>query len=716
VRFSCNRLAKAATAAAVLAAAATAGATTDDARAFCSTEVNINACPDGTDGHEAMSDQALGFLNDGARLEINEQHYWMDTWTLTAGVNHFDNCRFQESVAEINEQYTAPMDWGAGGVLAEFDPNDPSPLDAAGEFGQMLHIAQDFYSHSNWIELGRDDLFDAGTGGWTVADDWQLLRDDIVVTSKNLPAGWKILGKSLGVPRFTTADGSTVRGLESGLNEHTFDDDCLDMLGPTHGDEDDGLNKDRNVPTKPLWALAYALAKRQTTHEWCRLLHMLDGKYGAAGPATAMGLWLANDGSPHPQGTPCAPAPSGPVKVTAKASKVTIKEDTDDFDAEINTRLILFGRDLRQTVRSQAPRITGVDEEQDVPAPPPVSFCVDATDELAVTVQGWDDDDELDGSGGTPGHFDAVDLDNDDALAGITKELGQASDAEGTYIVTSDDTDIDATFEVEVSEDDTDQDGLTDCEETDTHKTNPENPDSDNDGLNDGAEVNEHKTNPNNPDTDNDGLGDGPEIEAGSDPKDADSDNDGLNDGPEVNEHGTNPNNPDSDNDGLNDGPEVNEHGTNPNNPDSDDDGLNDGPEVNEHGTNPNNPDSDDDGLMDGIEVEHGTDPNNADSDGDGLLDGSDVEFVQNAVAALPAGDFKPQADGAQEAIASILDSVEKLLLTGDTENAVTKLHNLRKHVDGCGSDPDNNDWIVACESQTEVRSLVDTLITNLGG
>jgi hypothetical protein len=78
---------------------------------------------------------------------------------------------------------------------------------------------------------------------------------------------------------------------------------------------------------------------------------------------------------------------------------------------------------------------------------------------------------------------------------------------------------------------------------------------SDDDGLSDGAEVNTH----------------------GTDPTDADSDDDGLSDGVEVNTHGTDPNDADSDNDGLSDGDEINIYSTDPNLEDTSGDGILDG-------------------------------------------------------------------------------------------------------------------------------------------
>ncbi|QGX39854.1 hypothetical protein E2H98_09365 [Permianibacter aggregans] len=89
---------------------------------------------------------------------------------------------------------------------------------------------------------------------------------------------------------------------------------------------------------------------------------------------------------------------------------------------------------------------------------------------------------------------------------------------------------------------DDDMDGLTNLEEFANH-THPTDSDSDNDGLSDGEEVNTHQTNPN----------------------DSDSDDDDLTDEAEVNAHNTDPNNYDSDSDGFSDGQEVNQYLTDPN-------------------------------------------------------------------------------------------------------------------------------------------------------
>ncbi len=64
---------------------------------------------------------------------------------------------------------------------------------------------------------------------------------------------------------------------------------------------------------------------------------------------------------------------------------------------------------------------------------------------------------------------------------------------------------------------DSDEDGLSDVEETFMTGTDPNNPDSDGDGLGDGFEV-QNRLSPLNPDTDGDGVNDGQEVQQGSDP------------------------------------------------------------------------------------------------------------------------------------------------------------------------------------------------------
>jgi Bacterial TSP3 repeat/Thrombospondin type 3 repeat len=246
---------------------------------------------------------------------------------------------------------------------------------------------------------------------------------------------------------------------------------------------------------------------------------------------------------------------------------------------------------------------------------------------------------------------------------------------------------------------DTDGDGLSD-EDEDSYGTNPNDADSDDDGLNDGPEVNTHNTDPTNPDTDfdnvsdgsanpdgslpivagpdaqpnnacvpnalsvscdqdNDGLTNREENLKGTDPADADSDNDGLEDGEEFD---SDPLDADSDNDGRLDGHEVNTAPfSDPADPDSDNDRVSDGnadpdgigPIIAGPDAAPLNAclpsgsagtcDTDGDGLNNFREVEHGLNPADNDTDDDGRTDG--VEFNGNPAFSLDTDPLDPDSD-----------------------------------------------------------------------
>jgi|GEM_PF-1934827 len=115
---------------------------------------------------------------------------------------------------------------------------------------------------------------------------------------------------------------------------------------------------------------------------------------------------------------------------------------------------------------------------------------------------------------------------------GDTDDDGLSDDFEITYFSSTispklNDTDNNG---ISDADQDTDSDGLTNLEEQ-LHGTNPLNSDSDQDGLSDYDEINTHETSPNNPDMDEDGISDGKEIHLGLDPNNKDSDGDGVNDG-----------------------------------------------------------------------------------------------------------------------------------------------------------------------------------------
>ncbi len=273
-------------------------------------------------------------------------------------------------------------------------------------------------------------------------------------------------------------------------------------------------------------------------------------------------------------------------------------------------------------------------------------------------------------------------LDSRVNIAGYNTEFNHTTDMGFVYRFTADQIADDPLIDIDI---DSDGDGLTDSEETNIYKTDPNNPDTDGDGLLDGEEVHVYKTDPLNPDTDGDGLKDGAEVHKyKTNPLNPDTDADGLTDGDEVLKYKTDPLNPDTDGDGLKDGAEVFTYKTDPLNPDTDGDGLTDGDEVLKYKTDPLNPDTDFDLLSDGAEVlKYKTDPLNPDTDYGGVRDGHEVLY-DNTDPLVGADDllffelnilFDTDKSIIKPEFSPQLDKVVAVMLDNPTSTAVIEGH-----------------------------------------
>ena len=120
----------------------------------------------------------------------------------------------------------------------------------------------------------------------------------------------------------------------------------------------------------------------------------------------------------------------------------------------------------------------------------------------------------------------------------------------------------------------------------------------------------------------------------------------------------------------------------------------------------PSDSDLDGDGLTFADEEALGTDPDRADTDGDTIPDGSDPDIVIAAIDLLPDGSFANSADpnGQRNAMKMRLMRVESDIASGNVEEALQELRNLRMRVDGCattaGVSPELDDWIPNCANQ----------------
>ena len=96
--------------------------------------------------HAEITKQALHQRFSAAALEkIIDANLYQDRILAQIGHNeyHFDNNAFEESYAYIEQQRAL--------VISALQANDM--LSAWSAFGRLIHAAQDFYAHSNYIDL-----------------------------------------------------------------------------------------------------------------------------------------------------------------------------------------------------------------------------------------------------------------------------------------------------------------------------------------------------------------------------------------------------------------------------------------------------------------------------------------------------------------------------------------------------------------------------------
>ena len=151
--------------------------------------------------HQEITERALkGFIRSGVFDDIVDEHeHWAD-----AGDNknvrwlHADGCTFGETVDQINAFYVDAV------VNLVHDGAVFDPLSATDDWGRVLHPAQDFYAHSNWVELGFPAQDDPST------EAVEISAGDLVDFSTRL-AGITGLG-DWGTPPRPAGGLGTVRG------------------------------------------------------------------------------------------------------------------------------------------------------------------------------------------------------------------------------------------------------------------------------------------------------------------------------------------------------------------------------------------------------------------------------------------------------------------------------------------------------------------------
>jgi hypothetical protein len=248
--------------------------------------------------HQEITAEALSFLRPDVVLALQAANVGTDVQFALDSAYHFDDCNFSGGSAVIAMNQAA--------AVQALDPSQASPAtDAAAiaAFGQSLHTVQDFYSHSNWVELGAEGLLDDSLAPFPTLTGYSVLEPSGIQIVEGTPPAQTAVYRNVGAPYpknaivYVTTKGTTGLGLFSGSVDYEPGDKCPIQVRMTH----DALNKDNstNPGRVAQFVAARALAVQQTRHEWCRLVTLTRDKWGDAGEQRLC-TWIA-DAAAAPQ-------------------------------------------------------------------------------------------------------------------------------------------------------------------------------------------------------------------------------------------------------------------------------------------------------------------------------------------------------------------------------------------------------------------------------
>jgi hypothetical protein len=251
----------------------------------------------GEPNHEEITASALAFLRSEILMAIQLADAATDVEFASVNANHFDDCNFSGGSSVVRSSQAE--------AVAQFDPAVVTPqrdLLAMRAFGRSLHALQDFYAHTNWVELGGEVLVDSSLDAFPTLSPYSTIPSTGFVVVQGSKPKHAALNRDEDAPYPTNAivsvklHKSRARGLISGSVDYEPGNFCPSSVLMTH----DELNKDKSTLADRVQQheAAKSLAILQTEHEWCRLRELTRRAWGAAGVAH-LDTWLA-DGTQAP--------------------------------------------------------------------------------------------------------------------------------------------------------------------------------------------------------------------------------------------------------------------------------------------------------------------------------------------------------------------------------------------------------------------------------
>jgi hypothetical protein len=233
--------------------------------------------------HSDINNKILSFLKPDILSNINSGDEGADK---NAEFGHREyhsiGCDFQGTTENINRLYDQ--------IVSNIYDKDAM----AETFGLLLHPVQDFYAHSNWIELGGNDLVESSSDNkWPVLKPFQEYKGVIILQRGDegnksehydIPDGYT-LDPNGKVVYISTSDG-THPGLISSTSSK-YNNTCPHAdISIAHRE----LNKDSE--TREGYDKARALAEAQTINEWCRLQNLVEQSHGQDAVQLLINSWV----------------------------------------------------------------------------------------------------------------------------------------------------------------------------------------------------------------------------------------------------------------------------------------------------------------------------------------------------------------------------------------------------------------------------------------
>ncbi len=277
-------------ASALLASALSACSAPDVEPDAASTQQPFSTFPEDPN-HEDITRAGLDFLRPDIVNAIAVADAATDAEFALVNANHFDDCNFSGGSRVVSASEAE--------AVRALNPALPPGADAAAipALGRALHAVQDFYAHSNWVELGGTALVDDSLTAFPTLTGYSTVpATGFVVVQGRRPNTAVTRNDDAAYPTsaiVTVRSGKqTWPGLISGTVDYEPGNDCPPSASMTHSE----LNKDKisNAGRESQFLAAKALATAQTTHEWCRLSELVRIAWGDGGTAR-LSTWVASN-------------------------------------------------------------------------------------------------------------------------------------------------------------------------------------------------------------------------------------------------------------------------------------------------------------------------------------------------------------------------------------------------------------------------------------